>query len=124
MVMFDLLVEGMKDSYFLLVFTAISFLLVYLTAQKAKVNSSHNPKNLPLPPGPKGWPLIGILFNMPSHKPWVTYNEWAKIYGIVMSSIEYHLFSCSDMGWKHRGYVLFRGYGAKVPRSKLCEKGE
>ncbi len=38
-------------------------------------------KNLPLPPGPKGWPLIGNLLDMPSHSEWVTYHKWSKELG-------------------------------------------
>ena len=40
-----------------------------------------NPNGLPLPPGPKGYPLIGNLFDMPVYKPWVVYDEWRKTYG-------------------------------------------
>ena len=40
-----------------------------------------NPKGLPLPPGPKGYPLIGNLFDMPINKPWLVYDEWCKTYG-------------------------------------------
>ena len=40
-----------------------------------------NPNGLPLPPGPKGYPLIGNLFDMPANKPWVVYDEWRKTYG-------------------------------------------
>ena len=40
-----------------------------------------NPNGLPLPPGPKGYPLIGNLFDIPIHKPWLVYDEWCKTYG-------------------------------------------
>jgi len=40
-----------------------------------------NPNGLPLPPGPKGYPLIGNLFNMPVDMPWLVYDEWCKTYG-------------------------------------------
>ena len=38
-------------------------------------------KNLPLPPGPKGWPLIGNLQDIPSHPEWITYHKWSKELG-------------------------------------------
>lgn len=34
-----------------------------------------------LPPGPRGHPLFGNAFQMPTEAPWVTYTAWAKIYG-------------------------------------------
>lgn len=36
---------------------------------------------LPLPPGPKGYPIIGNLLRMPSQTPWRTFSEWSKVYG-------------------------------------------
>ena len=42
-----------------------------------------NPKNLPLPPGPKGYPIIGSLLDFPTYRPWLTYNEWFKVYGML-----------------------------------------
>jgi hypothetical protein len=40
-----------------------------------------NPKNLPLPPGPKGYPIIGSLLAFPRYKAWLEYDKWSKIYG-------------------------------------------
>ncbi|PFH47239.1 hypothetical protein AMATHDRAFT_6962 [Amanita thiersii Skay4041] len=37
-------------------------------------------KSLNLPPGPKGLPLIGV-WNLPSEKPWLVYEQWSKQYG-------------------------------------------
>ncbi|KAJ7723816.1 cytochrome P450 [Mycena metata] len=36
---------------------------------------------LPLPPGPKGWPLIGNVLDMPKSHPWKTFARWGEIYG-------------------------------------------
>ena len=40
-----------------------------------------NSNGLSLPPGSKGYPLIGKFFDMPVRKPWVAYDEWRKTYG-------------------------------------------
>ncbi|KAF8971478.1 cytochrome P450 [Flammula alnicola] len=42
-------------------------------------------KDLPLPPGPKGYPVIGNVYDVPHHYPWLTYADWAKKYGDVFS---------------------------------------
>ena len=39
------------------------------------------PNGLPLPPGPKGYPILGNLFDIPIDKTWLIYNEWRKTYG-------------------------------------------
>jgi hypothetical protein len=36
---------------------------------------------LSLPPGPKGWPLIGNLFDIPQSDLVKTHAEWARKYG-------------------------------------------
>ena len=40
-----------------------------------------NRDRLPLPPGPKGWPLIGNLLDIPQSNVVKTYAEWARKYG-------------------------------------------
>jgi hypothetical protein len=37
------------------------------------------------PPGPKGWPLIGNLLDMPKIRPWEAFSEMANTYGMFMS---------------------------------------
>lgn len=31
-----------------------------------------------LPPGPKGWPIIGNVLDMPATFEWITFHQWAK----------------------------------------------
>ena len=59
---------------------AVIFLGIMLL-RLLKKGKDGNPKGLPLPPGPKGYPLIGNLFDMPADKPWVVYDHWRKTYG-------------------------------------------
>ena len=69
-----------------LFFSAILFRRWPLTRKKGR---DGNPRGLPLPPGPKGYPLIGNLFDMPVDEPWGVYDEWRKTYGKT-----YILFNC------------------------------
>ncbi|GIC93732.1 cytochrome P450 monooxygenase ftmE [Aspergillus udagawae] len=43
------------------------------------------PKQLPLPPGPPGAPLVGNLLQAPKRNPWEKYAEWSKKYGPIMT---------------------------------------
>ncbi|KAH9973229.1 cytochrome P450 [Lactifluus volemus] len=37
--------------------------------------------NYPLPPGPKGLPIIGNLLDMPRSEEWLTFRKWSKEFG-------------------------------------------
>ncbi|KAF9033183.1 cytochrome P450 [Panaeolus papilionaceus] len=39
----------------------------------------------PLPPGPRAWPLIGNLLDMPTSQEWLTFAKWGKKYGPICS---------------------------------------
>ncbi|KAJ3574076.1 hypothetical protein NP233_g2003 [Leucocoprinus birnbaumii] len=48
---------------------------------------SRRAKRLPpgsTPPGPKRWPFIGNINDIPRQRSWITYTEWAKIYGDIV----------------------------------------
>ncbi|KAK0480126.1 cytochrome P450 [Armillaria novae-zelandiae] len=44
---------------------------------------SHYRRRVPLPPGPKGLPLIGNLWDVPAEYPSLTYARWTATYGDV-----------------------------------------
>ena len=70
---------GLAGTYPYFKLTALFFGIVLF--RHWKKGRDDNPKGLPLPPGPKGFPLIGNLFDMPVEKAWVVYDEWRKTYG-------------------------------------------
>jgi hypothetical protein len=37
---------------------------------------------LPFPPGPKQYPIIGSLLEMPTKKEYVTFSQWKGVYGL------------------------------------------
>jgi hypothetical protein len=44
------------------------------------------PSNFLVPPGPRGYPIIGNLVDMPSHQAasWLTFAKWGEIYGTYL----------------------------------------
>jgi len=55
----------------------------------AKKNTAH------CPPGPKGYPIIGNLFDIPSTQEWLAFAELGDKYGEP-----YRSFSKDDFTWK------------------------
>lgn len=49
-----------------------AFALVVL----AKYFNSNNTK--PFPPGPRGWPVIGNVLDIPFEYPWKVYRQWGR----------------------------------------------
>lgn len=43
-------------------------------------------KKRPLPPGPKGLPVLGNLLDMPRESEWLTFQQWARDYGMHIVS--------------------------------------
>ncbi|KZO94969.1 cytochrome P450 [Calocera viscosa TUFC12733] len=56
-------------------------------------------KKLPLPPGPKGYPVVGNLFDMPKENDSPVYSEWQKTYGdmIHISVLGKHFLIISSL---------------------------
>lgn len=68
----------MNSSFLLATLASGTLLLCYL------FYLSRNRRYIPLPPGPKGFPLIGNLWDVPAEYPWVTYARWTATYGDVL----------------------------------------
>ena len=66
---------------------AALFFVVMILFRLLKKGGDGNSNGLPLPPGPKGYPLIGNLLDMPLHKPWLAYDEWRRTYGKTFTII-------------------------------------
>lgn len=60
---------------------AFSALMTYLALTLRRWRNRALRNGLPLPPGPRGLPLIGSLFDIDIAAPWTTYERWGKHFG-------------------------------------------
>jgi len=69
----------------MLTFTDITWLdLCFASAGVYLVKQAFSKKTpASYPPGPRGWPLIGNIRDIPQIKPWLTFAEWGKKYGDI-----------------------------------------
>ncbi|KAJ2919371.1 hypothetical protein MD484_g982, partial [Candolleomyces efflorescens] len=68
-------------------FVALSIGIGLALAWAAKAFAARrrrNPRGLPLPPGPKGLPLLGNLLQFPQANPWEGYHKLCEKYGDVI----------------------------------------
>ena len=38
-------------------------------------------RRYPVPPGPRGLPIFGNIFDIPGQQEWITYRKWSRDYG-------------------------------------------
>ncbi|KAJ8581708.1 cytochrome P450 [Rhizopogon salebrosus TDB-379] len=66
----------------LMCFEVVSLLYIFIRAwRKRRLRGG-----LPLPPGPKGLPILGNVLDLDVSEPWLSYTEWAKKYGDLFYS--------------------------------------
>ncbi|KAK7687261.1 hypothetical protein QCA50_009766 [Cerrena zonata] len=63
----------------ILIVSGMSFLLLLFRWFKYRSSLS-----LPLPPGPKGLPIVGNVLDIPSSMPWKAFRDLSTIYGDVL----------------------------------------
>ncbi|KAG1869506.1 cytochrome P450 [Suillus subluteus] len=61
--------------------TWLDLCLAGIGAYLVKQVLNKNPTSYP--PGPRGWPLVGNIQDIPQIKPWLTFTEWGKKYGAI-----------------------------------------
>lgn len=62
----------MAFSVLLFLFGIVAAVLIFSRSSRSKLS---------LPPGPKPWPLIGNVLDMPSLHAWHKYREWCNTHG-------------------------------------------
>ncbi|KAF9484052.1 cytochrome P450 [Pholiota conissans] len=64
--------------------TSLDIALLFLSGVLVKKALSR-PSAAPLPPGPRGWPLLGNLLDMPTSREWLTFADWGRKWGDIVS---------------------------------------
>jgi len=73
-----------QDNFDALAILAALFCTLVIYHLNGKLSS------VPLPPGPRKFPIVGNLFNAPRTHPYITYRNWGKEYGMFLLAISIH----------------------------------
>ena len=68
---------------YILLSTVVALVLVVLKCVQLYIRDVRLDRIMP--PSPPGLPLLGNLFDLPTFRPWLTYNRWARTYGKLAS---------------------------------------
>lgn len=89
-----------------------------------------SPTRLPLPPGPRGLPIVGNIRDVPSMPTWVTYKKWSDTYGRETFSVKFPMlisnttcrFACSQPQnlWAHHRRSQYSSSCDGSPRKTIC----
>ena len=74
----------LKPDYLVIFITLILIAFIHVRNRKRST--------LPLPPGPKKWPLLGNLFDLPKSQAWLTYAKLGKEYGMCWGLESFNSF--------------------------------
>ena len=58
-----------------------------------------------LPPGPKGYPVIGNAWDVPTEAPWEKYHEWSEEFGEWGQTCETPPANAARASWQ--GAILY-----------------
>ena len=72
----------------------LGFLTIFIVARLLR-----RKQPAPYPPGPKGLPLVGNIFDRPSTYPWLTYTQWGRTYG--MQHLLYPFKHSNSLAFSH-----------------------
>ncbi|KGO77172.1 Cytochrome P450 [Penicillium italicum] len=78
--------ESLWPSAVTVPFCLVSFALLLSLGWLFRFLFNIDSSRLPLPPGPRGIPIVGSLFDAPKgNSPWETYKQWSDKYGPIMA---------------------------------------
>lgn len=100
--------EAMSFSVALLAASTVCLLLAFLTKRQ----------RYRLPPGPRGLPILGNIFNAPQEHEWRTFQEWGRKYG---TCYRLPLVACLLTAFLRLGCPLLRDYGDSLCGAELRE---